>query len=529
MSSSTSGPPIRNDTQSASVRIVLLAGSDARSWLTDDANLELWRSLHARCAWGTTFQSADYFCVWLRNYVESWSPLLVLGLDDRSGLVGLFPLVVKERVITGGGAHQAEYHGWLADSHCPGEFFKDAVAGVLKEFPDHELRLRYLPPGAPKDAVAALVSGDRRAFAQSEDRPLLGLDEADINETLKKKGNRSKINRLKRLGAYSVRKMEADEFERRIDEIAVMCDFRQGAVNDSCPFTDDVLKRPFHLDWVRSMPHEVHVNGMFIGDELISVLIFALSKGEAHIAITAHSPAHSDNSPGKIHIYEAALALGREGYSLVDMTPGGDEWKSRFATTTDKVVELTVFASARKAALVRLRRVVGSNLRSVIARGQAVYASLRARPARATDDAKQGAGEFATYSPNLDGRAINAAAGDDVRVNALADLLKHGPAATGQNRQTFLSRALTRMEAGDRCYSLLGHNGLDGLCWSGGDKTIVRLSDFSISAGVDVRRAYAALVQRAASDLAAEARVSLPLNPVLQSVVEGLGFQRIPD
>ena len=452
----------------------------------------------------------------------------MLGLDDRSGLVGLFPLVVKERVITGGGAHQAEYHGWLGDSDCPGEFLKDAVVSVLKEFPDHELRLRYLPAGTPSEAVATLVNGDRRAFVHTEDRPLLVLDEAAINETLKKKGNRSKINRLKRLGAYSVRNMEAGEFERRIDEIAVMCDFRQGAVNDSCPFTDDVLKRPFHLDWVRSMPREVHVSGMFIGDELISVLIFALSKGEAHIAITAHSPAHADNSPGKIHIYEAALALAREGYSIVDMTPGGDEWKSRFATATDKVVELTAFASARKAAVVRLRRVVGSNLRSAIARGRAVYASLRARPVRVNDGAEQGGGPFATYSLNLSSQAVSAAARDDVRLNALADLLKYGPALTGQIRQAFLSRALMRMEAGDRCYSLLGHQGLDGLCWSGGDKTNVRLSDFSILPGVDVRRAYAALVQRATSDLAAETRVSLPLNPELQSVVEGLGFQRIP-
>jgi hypothetical protein len=86
-----------------------------------------------------------------------------------------------------------------------------------------------------------------------------------------------------------------------------------------------------------------------------------------------------------------------------------------------------------------------------------------------------------------------------------------------------------RMEAGDRCYSLLSHNGLDGLCWSSGDKTTVRLSDFSILPGVDVRRAYAALVQRAASDIAAESRVSLPLNPALLSVVEEMGFQRIPD
>jgi hypothetical protein len=453
----------------------------------------------------------------------------VLGLVDQTKLVGLFPLVVREGLIAGGGAHQAEYHGWLGDSDCPVEFLKDAVAGVLREFPDHELRLRYLPPGAPKSAVEMLVHADRRALVQSEDRPLLVLDEAAINETLKKKGNRSKINRLKRLGAYSVRKMEADEFERRIDEIAVMCDFRQGAVNDSCPFTDDVLKRPFHLDWVRSMPREVHVSGMFIGDELISVLIFALSKDEAHIAITAHSPAHADNSPGKIHIYEAALALSREGYSIVDMTPGGDEWKSRFATATDKVVELTVFASARKAAMVRLRRVVSSNLRSAVARGRAVYASLRSRPVRVIDGAEKGAGQFAAYSLNRNSQAVSAATRDDVRLNALADLLRYGPAVTGQSRQAFLSRALMRMEAGDRCYSLLSHNGLDGLCWSSGDKTTVRLSDFSILPGVDVRRAYAALVQRAASDIAAEARVSLPLNPALLSVVEEMGFQRIPD
>ena len=510
------------------MRISLLTGDEAYAWLAEQSNLTDWRVLYAACSWATSFQTPDFYLVWLRHYAARWRPVLVLGLSNHGRLAGLIPLAIGGGVVTGAGANQAEYHGWLGGDDCPSNFFKDAVAEVLKKFPGHELRQRYLPPGTPKAAVEALINGDHRAIAIPQDRPLLALNEGAINETLKKKNNRSKINRLKRLGAYCVRQMDADEFERRIDEIGAMCDFRQGAVNDSCPFLDDTQKRPFHLDWVRSMPRDVHVSGMFVDDQLISILIFALSKREAHIAITAHSPTHAENSPGKIHIYEAALALAREGYSLVDMTPGGDEWKFRFATETDKVIDLTVFASARKAALVRLRRTVGASLRSAAARGRAIFSSVKNADAETKSEAR----EAVVYSRAATGATVEAADSAEVRVNALSELLRFGPGVARQSRQHFLSGALARMEAGDRCYSLSGRKGVVGLGWRGGDKSTVRLSDFSTDASSDARRIYQAIVQRMIADLKGEAsdiRISVPADdPDLKSIVESLGFQRDP-
>ncbi len=547
--------------QSAShggIQISLLAGDAAHSWVDNETNVASWRSLYAKCPWSTSFQKPDFFRVWFRHYGARWCPVLVLGFDDHGSLAALIALAAADGVVTGVGAHQAEYHGWLSGGDCPSDFLKDAVAEILKNFPRHDLRLRYLPPGVPMQAVKELHDGDRRSFVHTHPRHLLALDEAAINETLRKKGNRSKINRLKRLGPFAIRKMEPEEFAQCVDEISAMCDFRQGAVNDSCPFKDDPKKRAFHLDWVRTMSRDVIVSGMFVNGAIVSTLIFALSKREAHIAITAHSPEHAENSPGKIHIYEAALTLAREGFSLIDMTPGGDDWKIRFATRTDEVVDLTVFANSRSAALQRVRRAIGSTARSAAARAgistSRIKQFLRSvgevgrwhKKVRA--DVTKSEREIDTYYLAMLGSSHDLAETIEVRVNALPDLLRFGPQVMRQGRQAFLRQALARMESGDRCYSLSGPRGIVGIGWSavdrdhpirsaggspaGADKPSVRLFDFSVETRSDARHIYATIIRRILSDMKSEttvagARVSVPVpDSDLRFVVESLGFQR---
>lgn len=519
MTPAIAASPESNGIGRVGLRLSICSGDDVWEWLGDKMNVASWRALHEQCGWSTAFQAPEFYRVWFQHYGAQWKAVLVLGHDDRGTLAALMPLAVAGGVVTGVGAHQAEYHGWVGSESCPAGFFRDACAAVLNTFPDHRLSLRFLPQGAPKEALDTLAGSDRRAIALVQDRPLLALDEAAISETLKKKGNRSKINRLKRLGPLSFRRMDADEFERRVDDVGAMCDFRQGAVNDSCPFIDDPQKRVFHVDWARSMPNELHVNGMFVGDQLISVLIFALSKGEAHIAITAHSPAYAEHSPGKIHIYEAGLLLAREGYAAVDMTPGGDEWKFRFATRTDRVVDLTVYPTLTKANLVRLRRAVSSALRTPLARLRELLATAKVSKVEAPD------GETASYSMKA---TVPRGDGADVRVNALAELLKFGPAVSGLSRQVFLSRALARMETGERCYSLAGHGGISALGWKGGEAPRIRLSDFSARTDVDTREAYAALARHMlAGDEGTVVEVSVATSDSeLQAAVERLGLQR---
>jgi hypothetical protein len=234
-------------------KISVLTGDAAKAWAKEEKNRAAWRALYEACDWGTTFQSIDFFDVWFRHYGTPWQPVLAIGLDSHDRLTALMPLAAANGAVAGVGAHQAEYHGWLGVRDGDDAFLRDAVSQVSASLPGHALRLRYLPPAAPAQALKALLDSDRRAFAQTHTRPLLALDEAQINEVLRKKGNRSKFNRLKRLGDFAIRTMDASEFAQRIDEIAAMCDFRQGAVNDTCPFLDDPRKGPFHLDWVRDM------------------------------------------------------------------------------------------------------------------------------------------------------------------------------------------------------------------------------------------------------------------------------------
>jgi CelD/BcsL family acetyltransferase involved in cellulose biosynthesis len=501
----------------ADLRLVLLSGSDASSWVDDDANFTRWRSLYDACPWGTSFQTPDFFRVWFRHYGERWRPLLLLCFDREERLRSAFPLAIGDGVITGVGAHQAEYHGWIAQTVSPSRFASDAVDRISKVFPNHDLRLRYLPAKSPTEALDSLLGHNRRVIADRQRRPLMALDEVAVHETLKKKGNRSKVNRLKRLGALSVRAMDAAEFERRLDEIGAMCDFRQGAVNDSCPFSDDPHKGPFHADWVRSMPNDVHVSGMFVDDTLISVLIFALSKDEAHVAITAHSPEHAEHSPGKLHIYEAALTLIRAGFNVIDMTPGGDAWKSRFATHSDEVVDLCVHSSATKASYLRARAAAAKVARSALALVRPQQTVERAETPSSVD-----AGGWDAYVPTS-----TLPQTDTVRVNVLSDLLRFGPKVAGMARQAFLAQALARMEAGERCYVLRVRDGVAGIGWSGASEVELRVSGFATLPGADTQALYGALIGRMLADFP-RTRLSVPVNDArLKTVVEMLGFQRV--
>ena len=502
--------------------ISLLTGDAVRSWLDREANLAGWRTLYSECPWGTLFQTPEFFRVWFEHYRSRWLPVLVVECDHGK-LSGLMPLAAADGIVTGVGAHQAEYHAWLSAPNGRVEFFAAAVDEVLKGFPGHDLRLRYLPPGVPQDSVKLLLDRDGRAIVRTHRRPLLTLDAGAIHETLKKKGTRSKINRLKRKGALTIRRLTQEEFEQRIDEISAMYDFRQGAINDSCPFLDDAQKRPFHLDWVRTMPNAVHVSGMFIGEQLASAIIFALSKREAHVAITAHSPEHAENSPGKIHLYEAALALAREGFAHIDLTPGGEDWKFRSGTEGDEVFDLTVFANARKAALVRARDGVSAAAKSLLSVVRNKFGLAGARLPTSVNDAPETV--ICATSP-LPPRATPSPA--NVRANDLSLLLKFGPGVARLSRQAFLLVALSRMQAGERCYALSTQQGIAGMGWRGADATAIRLFDFAFEKGANASSASEAIIRSMLADTEIRAgmlRVSFPIaDTVLRSALQCLGF-----
>ena len=65
----------------------------------------------------------------------------------------------------------------------------------------------------------------------------------------------------------------------------------------------------------------------------------------AHLGILTHSPMLARHSPGKLHLLRLAEHLLGEGTDVLDLTPGRDPWKERFANEHDNVAEVVFHSS----------------------------------------------------------------------------------------------------------------------------------------------------------------------------------------
>lgn len=444
----------------------VISGLEATEWCVRHG--ERWDELHARCGAGNPYLSRAFAQTWYRHYGGEWSPVLVLAAGPDDALLGLLPLALEpgRRVLTGAGACQAEYHGWLAATP-PREFLPPALDALFAAFPGHRLELRYLLDVANLEALAASPLG-RRLTLTRRHRPLMDLDPAHLAASLKKKGNKSKLNRLKREGELEyLFPADAGELEAVFDEIIAAYDFRQGGAHDVLPFTEDPRKKAFHLDWMRAAPEQLRVACLRRGGRLIASLITAGNGRETALAINSYLPQAAAHSPAKLLVYEAGLRWAAEGLAVLDLTPGDDPWKDKMATRAEPVLELIAYESA----LARLRARAPARLRTAVKAALAragveprrlrelMNRLRRVRP-RSVWNRLRGLlpqrSEYLVYRVPLKDRPLPAPL-RGLSVDSLQDLVELAPrvAAQGrQSRQDFLAEAARRLENGNRVYTL---------------------------------------------------------------------------
>ena len=397
-------------------------GTDAWALLADRGLLRDWEQLASACPWATPYQSSHFVTTWLRHYRSHYSPV-VLTMRARDGmLTGLLVLALsrKGRRLVVAGAHQAEYQAWLAMPHSQRDFIERAIALVDRVLPGHDLTFKYLPRGLPIEQVLDSPLFRARGGITAHSRPLMRLDRAVLEESLRKKSNKSRWARLRRLGPLEFTRItDPDDFAAVFDEIIASYDERQGAMNGVLPFAQDPDKKPFHVDLMRGRPEFLHVTVTTLSGKLIAAHIGVAGTAEVHLAIVCHSEAYAEHSPGKLHLLQLGRMLAQEGLRTLDLTPGGD-WKARFANAHEDVYVLTIDATATARHVRKLkagaRRVLKSTARAVgvsAAHGRRLIARLRrlssgrasqastassAARTRAADSAAPGAGT-ASKSP----------------------------------------------------------------------------------------------------------------------------------
>jgi len=466
--------------------LLVYSGVEAERAIASAQFRSEWKVLADKCPWSTVFQTPEYACTWYQCYAELYQPLVLVRYATSGEMDGLMALAVERASgkLTFPGAHQAEYHVWLA---LPGEqTFIDEALVRLRELGFASLSFSYLPPQTP---LQWLNKGwARRSIIRALPRPLLMLD-GDHGDPLgdwlsRKQENRWRMRKLQKTAPLSFLELHtAEELDRYYDQMIDFYDFRVAARFGGCPFRDDPRKRSFYR-LLMAQGGLLVVTILKVGDQLISARIDLRNKGDLLMTLPVHSPFHALYSPGKLHVLHLGSLLSKQGFSSLDLTPGGDTYKDDWATRYDEVHQLTVFCDSKGLALHRMAVGVRLAAKAIVGvlgvdkkkagRGFSAASRAAANPVQSLLSLVKGvrrqiwsSREVRLYRAPVHQVEIGSgeAAGECDRVQ---DLLAYaGPESTGQSRQEFLQQAMARFESGapSHSYSLVQDGVLLHCAW----------------------------------------------------------------
>lgn len=459
-------------------RIDVLIGEQAFETLRDHRFLRSWLALHESCAHASAFQSPGFVCTWYEAYRAKWEPVVVRAVDVNKELVGLWLLArtLGTNELAHAGSHQAEYHTWIASPGRDAWFVTGAWTQLRRQVAFASLRFKYLPSIDLARMLESLPGLGPRAIVRVRSRPLMCLDPAEVRATSAKKSNKSRFNRIRKLGKFEFRRVtDRAEVEKVFDELVACYDLRQGAIHQVCPFREDVHKRRFYSEYFAAAPDEVCFTVSYLDERPVAAFWGAVGGTTVHLGMLIHSPMLAEHSPGKLHIMQLCEHLLADRKCALDLTPGGDPWKERFATSHDEVADViihgTVGARKRAEALEAVIQWGKERLAKVdITPDKARSALRRLRRARPSALARRVwqwtcvHREFRVYRSE---RTLADGCAYDVRVscNSLSDLLAFEPGESWQSRDAFLSSALARLEQGESVYTVNVDNRLAHCGW----------------------------------------------------------------
>jgi CelD/BcsL family acetyltransferase involved in cellulose biosynthesis len=413
-----------------------------------------------------------------------YDPLIAVGRESNGMLVGLL-LLARERktgALVHVGEKHAEYQTWIAQTRDAG-FITKALDAVREVEPGASLQLRYVPAGAPLDALMESAGWGTRAVKWQEDRGVADLGASDsIVSLVETSRYRYRMRKLGALGRVDFRSITGrSELEPWLDALIAFCDVRQGAINASFPFHDDALKREFHLAML-DHPELLHVTLLTAGDTLISAQINFRDRKAILLGLISHSPMFGKLSPGTLHLLLLARLANQEAFDLIDLTPGG-EYKDRFASRAEPTYVVNIQFSAGRALRAQARDLVARTAKARIRQmglrpadvrrqWEAKVASAKKWLGRPTDAApgvvSDGDPEYEISMYRFTSREIDALPGptEHVRVNETADLLLPDAAGTPLIlRRPLLRAALARFERGEQLLTRVRGDAITHCAW----------------------------------------------------------------
>lgn len=467
------------------MQIEIVTGAAADRLLADPELDRQWRDLYADCPWGTVLQSPDFAQAWYQSYRPVFEPVLVLGHRGDRRLVGLLAAAYAPRKgLVMVGAHQAEYHTWLATPEHGDSFAAAAFYALGRRYPSSSLTLKYLPPGTPLGWLDGAYPAARYCVVTTLTRSIMNLRDKQAMQRCRKQRSiryESRMRRLRSIGYTGLQRItDPAELDRQFDQIIAWHDFRRAASSGIGVFELDPMKRAFHCEMLRR--GVLCVTAMKLGDRTISVQFDMLGRKVMHRALGAYAPDLAKLALGKIHILELTRLLQAEGYDCFDLTPGDDRYKGELATTTEPVHTLTVspgwLTHQKSRASQRFQRVARWALHrmgSDTDTARIMVRNLRSRPLATIlrplrhllGRWRSTPGEMVVYAVPASRLKQSAAptAAHPVRFDAPADWLMYHPIGFEIPRHQTLLDAARRYADGMRSYTMVHAHRLRFNCW----------------------------------------------------------------
>ena len=321
----------------------ILVGEEALDLITDPKFQLAWDHLYNTCPWSTVFQSREFVSTWYKLYYPTYQIVLVTAEQDGE-LVGLLTLTKHKanKLLMVAGLGGAEYQTWLATPESGELFIQEALDRVLSLYPGHDVTFYNTPPETPLLWTKTNEKWRERTILKLLQRPLMDLHSPDVTRLFRKKQFREKTNRLKRLGELKFERVtDPERFALLLDDLVMQSDFRKGAKYNFFQFETDPFGKQFLLELFKK--GVLHTTVLRLNGQVIASIVAPAGKKWVHLAgLNTHSPLYARHSPGLINFIMLGQLLIEEGMDTFDLTPGGDPYKERLATSRDQVHELYV-------------------------------------------------------------------------------------------------------------------------------------------------------------------------------------------
>ena len=316
--------------------------------LNDSVFCGKWAELYENCHWGTFFQSHQFVKLWFEHYRENFSLIFIIERNANNDLIGFMPLT-QEKVngrISAAGAYLAEYQTWLATLENSNSFIEKTFELLKQEFPGKDLQLLFLAPKTPLEFLNKQTELSDQSELRPHLRPLIEVGKGEtFQSSLKKRGNKTRIRQLQKLGEIRLEKLQTpEELESIFDEIEDYSRLRLSALHNfsSC---GDTHRKDFHKA-LMAIPDLMYASVLRVGGKIASAKISIRNRDEMLLSITAMSPFLARQSPSKIHILMLGLEFAEKGIGTFDLSPGSG-YKERFATHSENAFSLHIFFAKR--------------------------------------------------------------------------------------------------------------------------------------------------------------------------------------